>query len=225
MAIQRAQALDPELLAYLSAHAAPEPDEVQQRLIAATEERTGYDAKMQIGVDQGIWFEILTRAMRVRSALEIGTFTGYSALAIARGLGTEGELLCCDVSETWTDIAREHWELAGVADRIELQIGPALETLAGLEPQRRFDLVFIDADKPNYINYLEAVLPHLSAHGVVLVDNTLWSRRVLDPIDHSSDPDHDTVALRAFNDAVTADQRLRSVILPIGDGVTMIQLR
>lgn len=225
MAIQRAQALDPELIAYLAAHAAPEPDAVQQRLMTATEQLTGHDAKMQIGVDQGIWFEMLTRSMRVRSALEIGTFTGYSALAIARGLGPEGTLLCCDVSETWTDIAREHWELAGLADRIELRIGPALDTLAGLDPEQMFDLVFIDADKPNYIGYLEAVLPHLTSHGVVLVDNTLWSRRVLEQPGTGREIDTDTTALRAFNDAVTADDRLRSVIVPIGDGVTMIQLR
>jgi caffeoyl-CoA O-methyltransferase len=225
MAIQRAQALDPELIAYLAAHVAPGPDAVQQRLIDATEQRTGHDAKMQIGADQAVWFEILTRAMGVRSALEIGTFTGYSALAIARGLGPEGTLLCCDVSETWTEIAREHWELAGLADRIELRIGPALDTLAGLDPEQIFDLVFIDADKPNYLSYLEAVLPHLTPHGVVLVDNTLWSRRVLEHPESGRETDSDTIALRAFNDAVTADDRLRSVIVPIGDGVTMIQLR
>lgn len=221
MAIDRAQALDAELLAYLAAHAAPGPDAVQQQLTAATEARTGSDAKMQIGADQAVWFEMLTRALRVERALEIGTFTGYSALAIARGLGPEGRLICCDVSAEWTAIAREHWELAGVSERIELRIAPALDTLTALDASERFDLVFIDADKPNYIHYLEAVIPHLHAHSVVLVDNTLWSRRVLDV----SDLDRDTVALRAFNDAVTADARLRSVILPIGDGVTMIQLR
>lgn len=201
MAPPRPHALDADLLAYLAGHTAPTPDEVQQRLIDATAERTGNAAVMQIGVDQGVWFEMLTRAMRVRRALEIGTFTGYSALAIARGLAPGGTLLCCDVNADWTALAREHWDLAGVGDR--------------------FDLVFIDADKPNYGNYLAAVLPRLQPHGVVLVDNTLWSRRVMDPgID-----DTDTVAMRAFNDAVTADERLRSVIVPVGDGVTMIQWR
>lgn len=221
MAPPRPHALDADLLAYLAAHAAPTPDEVQQRLIDATAERTGNAAVMQIGVDQGVWFEMLTRAMRVHRALEIGTFTGYSALAIARGLAPGGTLLCCDVNADWTALAREHWDLAGVGDRIELRIGPALDTLASLADDDRFDLVFIDADKPNYGNYLAAVLPRLHPHGVVLVDNTLWSRRVMDPtID-----DADTVAMRAFNDAVTADERLRSVIVPVGDGVTMIQWR
>lgn len=221
MAADRPRALDAELTGYLDRHAAPGPDAVQQRLIDATRDRTGWAAVMQIGVDQGLLFELLTRAMRVERALEIGTFTGYSALAIARGLAPGGTLLCCDVNADWTALGREHWDLAGVGDRIELRLGPALDTLAGLHPDDRFDLVFIDADKPNYGNYLQAVLPRLSPHGVVLVDNTLWSRRVLDDrVD-----DADTLAMRAFNDAVTADERLRSVIVPVGDGVTMIQWR
>jgi caffeoyl-CoA O-methyltransferase len=221
MAISRAQALDDELIGYLGTHAAPGPDAVQQRLMQATEAHTGTAAKMQIGHDQAVLFEILTRALRVGNALEIGTFTGYSSLAIARGLEADGHLLCCDVDAAWTDIAKEHWEQAGLSDRIELRLGPALETIAGFPRDQRFDLVFIDADKPNYLNYLNAVIPHLDPRGVVLVDNTLWSRRVMD----SSETDPDTVALQQFNDAVATDQRLRSVILPIGDGVTMIQLR
>jgi caffeoyl-CoA O-methyltransferase len=221
MAISRAQALDDQLIAYLGAHAAPGPDAVQQRVIEATEAQTGTAAKMQIGHDQAVMFEILTRALRVTNALEIGTFTGYSSLAIARGLGPGGHLLCCDLDAKWTDIAKEHWEKAGLSHQIELRLGPALETIAALPADQRFDLVFIDADKPNYLRYLHAVIPHLSPHGMVLVDNTLWSRRVMD----DNETDLETVALQQFNDAVTADNRLRSVILPIGDGVTMIQLR
>lgn len=221
MAGDRPQALDPELLGYLAQHARPEPDEIQRRLIDATHERTGRASIMQIGNDQAIWFEMLTRAIGVTHALEIGTFTGYSALAIARGLAPGGRLICCDVSEEWTSIAREHWDLAGVGDRVELHIGPALETLASLDADLRFDLVFIDADKPNYPNYLAAVLERLTPTGIVLVDNTLWSRRVLD----ARVDDVDTVAMRSFNDSVSANERLASVILPIGDGVTMIQRR
>jgi caffeoyl-CoA O-methyltransferase len=221
VATDRPQALDADLLRYLAAHTSPVPDAVQRRLIDATHERTGRAAVMQIGIDQGVFFELLMRAMRVQRALEIGTFTGYSALSIARGLAPGGTLLCCDVNAEWTALARQHWDLAGVGDRIELRLGPALETLAALDPDDRFEVVFIDADKPNYGNYLAAVLPRLAPHGVVLVDNTLWSRRVLDPtID-----DADTVAMRTFNDAVAADDRLRSVIVPVGDGVTMIQWR
>jgi caffeoyl-CoA O-methyltransferase len=221
MAGDRPQALDAELLGYLAEHARPEPDEVQQKLIATTQQRTGGASVMQIGNDQAVWFEMLTRAIGARHALEIGTFTGYSALAIARGLAPQGRLICCDVSAEWTSIAQEHWALAGVDDRIELRLGPALDTLATLDPSLRFDLVFIDADKPNYPNYLDAVLDRLTPHGVVLVDNTLWSRRVLDP----TVDDVDTVAMRTFNDRVTRDERLMSVIVPIGDGVTMIQRR
>lgn len=188
--------------------------------MAATVERTGGSARMQIGGDQGTMMEMLARSMGVRTAIEIGTFTGYSAMSIARGMGAQGRLICCDVSEAWTDIAREHWQLAGVDDRIELRIGPALDTIAALPPDLRFDLVFIDADKPNYANYFQALVPRMQPAGLMLVDNTLWSGEVLD----ESSTDTMTVALRAFNDLVIADDRVHCVILPIGDGVTMIQL-
>lgn len=187
--------------------------------MAATAERTGGAAIMQIGGDQGTVFEMLTRAMQVHDAIEIGTFTGYSALSIARGMQPGGRLICCDVSEEWTAIAREHWQLAGVADRIDLRIGPALQTIADLPDDLQFDLVFIDADKPNYANYFDALVPRLRPTGLMLVDNTLWSGQVVDDTAN----DELTVALRAFNDKVVADPRVRCVILPLGDGVTMIQ--
>jgi caffeoyl-CoA O-methyltransferase len=214
----RSHVVDPQLAEYIAAHSTS-PDSVQRMLMAATEEHTGGHARMQIGGDQGTLFELFTLAIGARTAIEIGTFTGYSALSIARGLGPEGRLICCDVSEEWTAIAREHWELAGVADRIDLRIAPALDTLAALPTDLRFDLAFIDADKPNYIHYYEALLPRMHPNGVILVDNTLWSLAVLD--DQSTD--RDTVALRAFNQRIAADDRVRCVILPIGDGVTMIQ--
>jgi caffeoyl-CoA O-methyltransferase len=214
----RSHVVDPQLAEYIAAHSTS-PDAVQRRLMAATEEHTGGHARMQIGGDQGTLFELFTLAIGARTAIEIGTFTGYSALSIARGLGPEGRLICCDVSEEWTAIAREHWELAGVADRIDLRIAPALDTLAALPDDLRFDLAFIDADKPNYIHYYEALLPRMHPNGVILVDNTLWSLAVLD----EQSTDRDTVALRAFNQRIAADDRVRCVILPIGDGVTMIQ--
>jgi caffeoyl-CoA O-methyltransferase len=216
----RADVIDDELSAYIAAHSS-KPDEVQRRLMNVTEERTGRAARMQIGNDQGTYFEMLTRAMGVTSAIEIGTFTGYSSLSIARGLAPGGRLICCDVSEEWTAIAREHWELAGVSDRIDLRIGPATDTIAALPADLRFDLAFIDADKTNYSNYYEALLPRMNEGAVMLVDNTLWSRRVLDP----SVTDDDTAALKAFNDTVANDARVRCVITPIGDGVTIIQKR
>jgi caffeoyl-CoA O-methyltransferase len=218
MASRHALVVEPELADYIAAHSTP-PDEVQRHLISVTDERTGTAARMQIGNDQGCFFEMLVRAMGARDAIEVGTFTGYSALSIARGLGPGGRLICCDVSEEWTAIAREHWELAGVADRIDLRIGPALDTLAALPADHRFDVAFIDADKPNYIAYYEAVLPRMKPTGVILVDNTLWSRRVLEP----TDTERETVAMRAFNRLVADDPRVRVVILAMGDGVTMIQ--
>jgi len=220
MPVSRSDVVDSELAAYIAAHSTA-PDDVQRRLMTATEERTGGAARMQIGGDQGTLFEIITSAISARTAIEIGTFTGYSALSIARGLGAEGRLICCDVSEEWTDIAREHWQLAGVADRIDLRIGPALDTLAELPADQLFDLAFIDADKSNYIHYFEALLPRIRPNGIILVDNTLWSRQVLDP----DATERDTIALRAFNQAVAADPRVRCTIIPMGDGVTIIQPR
>jgi caffeoyl-CoA O-methyltransferase len=141
-------------------------------------------------------------------------------LSIARGLQPDGRLICCDVSEEWTAIAREHWREAGVDDRIDLRIGPALQTIAALPDDLRFDVVFIDADKPNYVNYFHALVPRLEPWGLMLVDNTLWSGRVLD----DTATDDNSVALRAFNDVVVADPRVTCVVLPVGDGITMIQL-
>ena len=211
-----------EIADYIGAHSTP-PDAIQQSLMDVTEEVTGGAAGMQIGGDQGTFLEIITRAIGARTALEVGTFTGYSALSIARGLGDHGRLICCDVSDEWTDIGRRHWEMAGVAERIDLRLAPALETLASMADDVRFDLAFIDADKTNYLNYYEAILPRMNSRGVILVDNTLWSGRVV--AGQGSEDDHDLAALRVFNDHVAADERVRCALLSIGDGVTMIQLR
>ncbi|MCE9620909.1 MAG: class I SAM-dependent methyltransferase [Actinomycetia bacterium] len=218
MPASRADVVDQELADYISAHSTM-PDAVQRQLMTATEERTGGASRMQIGGDQGTFFEIFASSIGARNAIEIGTFTGYSALSLARGIGPTGRLICCDVSEEWTAIAREHWQLAGVADRIDLRIAPALETIAALPAGTQFDLAFIDADKTNYASYFEALLPLMRTGAVILVDNTLWSRRVLDP----KEQDADTAALGAFNKLVAADARVRCVIIPMGDGVTLIQ--
>ncbi len=218
MPASRTHIVDPSLAGYISAHSA-QPDSVQRQLMDATEARTGGAAGMQIGGDQGTFFEILANTMGARNAIEIGTFTGYSALSIVRGMGPEGRLICCDVSEEWTAIAREHWALAGVTDRIDLRIAPALETLATLPADLRFDLAFIDADKTNYAKYYEALLPRMRKGGTILVDNTLWSLRVV----NDDAQDRDTVALRDFNSMLAVDPRVRCVILTVGDGVTMIQ--
>jgi caffeoyl-CoA O-methyltransferase len=204
---------------YLVAHAPP-LDEVQQDLIAETEALGGI-SMMQIAPEQGAFMTLLTRLIGARNAIEVGTFTGYSAISIARGLPDDGTLLCCDVNEEWTAIARKYWKRAGVDDKIELRIAPAIETLRSLPAGERFDLAFIDADKPSYPNYYEEVLARLRRNGVILVDNTLWGGAVAD----AKATDDNTKAIRAFNDAVAADDRVESTILTVGDGLTLIRKR
>jgi caffeoyl-CoA O-methyltransferase len=204
---------------YLVAHAPP-LDDVQRDLIAETEALGGI-SMMQIAPEQGAFMTLLTRLIGARRAIEVGTFTGYSAISIARGLSDDGTLLCCDVNEEWTAIARKYWERAGVDDKIELRIAPAIETLRSLSAGEQFDLAFIDADKPNYPHYYEEVLARLRRNGVILVDNTLWGGAVAD----SKATDDNTKAIRAFNDAVAADDRVESTILTVGDGLTLIRKR
>ena len=218
--MSRNAVVDADLSAYVRDLAA-RPTDVQLALIEATSEATGSAAVMQIGIDQGAFMSILTSLLRPKFALEIGTFTGYSALAIASALPDGGRLLCCDVSEEWTAIARTHWDMAGVSDRIDLRIAPAIETLGSLPADQAIDLAFIDADKTGYLAYYKEILPRLSPTGVILVDNTLWSGQVLD----AQADDASTLALREFNKYVAGDQRCESVILTIGDGVTMIRRR
>ncbi len=217
----RSSYIDDNVGDYAEAHSA-QPDDIQRDLIAATAE-LGRAAGMQIGPEQGAFMAILTAVLQPRFVVEIGTFTGYSSLAVARSLPDGGRLLCCDVSEEWTDIARTHWERAGVSDRIDLVIAPAIETLSSLPEGQQIDLAFIDADKTSYLDYYEAIVPRLSERGVILIDNTLWSGRVAEP--PSQDDDDNTVALRALNDHVHADPRTEAVQLTIGDGVTMVRRR
>ena len=207
----------PEVSAYVGARAA-QPDRVLSDLIERTRAETGGAATMQVSASQGALLTLLTRVTGARRALELGTFTGYSSICIARGLADGGSLLCCDVSEEYTAIAREAWAEAGLTDRIELRIGPALDTLEGLAGTEPFDLAFIDADKPNYPHYYEAVLQLLRPGGLLMVDNTLWSGEVVRP----ADPGSTTAVIQAFNDRIATDDRVDSVILPISDGLTLI---
>ena len=211
--------LDEALHHYVVSHSAA-PDDIQTSLIETTA-ALGPLAFMQVAPDQGAFLSLVVGAVRPFFAVEVGTFTGYSSLAIARALPEGGRLLCCDVSEEWTTVARRHWEAAGVADRIDLVVGPAADTLAGLPAEARVDFAFIDADKGGYLNYYEALVPRLSPHGLIAVDNVLWSGRVVDP----DAEDADTVAIRAFNDHVAADPRVEAVMLSVGDGVTLIGRR
>lgn len=213
--------LRPDIASYIAAHTAS-PDPALSRLIARTKDATGDAAIMQVSADQGALLTLLTALAGTRRALEIGTFTGYSSICIARGLQPDGHLLCCDVSEEYTSIARQAWTDAGVDDRIELRIAPALETLEALPTDAVFDLVFIDADKGNYLRYFEVVLPHVRAGGLIMADNTLWSGDVT-----ASDVEAGSTlaVIQRFNDAVAADHRVESYILPVADGLTLIRKR
>ena len=210
--------LTPEIHEYVVAHGTP-PDAVQQALIDETAELPM--AMMQISPEQGAFMTLFTRAVGAKQAVEVGTFTGYSALAIARGLPDDGHLLCCDVSEEWTSIGRKAWAEAGVDQKIELVIAPAADTLRALNDEEYLDLAFIDADKPSYAVYYEEILRRLKPNGLILVDNTLWGGAIADP----KDTDESTVALRAFNDMVAADARVDTALLTLGDGLTLLRKR
>jgi caffeoyl-CoA O-methyltransferase len=204
---------------YAVAHGTP-PDAVQESLIAATAALGGI-SRMQIAPEQGAFMTLLARLVDTRFAVEVGTFTGYSSICIARGLAPGGRLLCCDVSEEWTSVARDHWAKAGVDDRIELVIGPAADTLRALPADPPIDFAFIDADKTGYRTYYDEIVQRLRPGGLVLVDNVLWSGNVVDDADQSDD----TVALRAVNDHIAADDRVDVVMLPIADGLTIARRR
>ncbi|MCU1369571.1 MAG: SAM-dependent methyltransferase [Ilumatobacteraceae bacterium] len=211
--------LDDRLNDYIVGHTEP-ADAVMVRLTERTE-ALGDIARMQVGPDQAAFLTMLTRFARVRMAVEVGTFTGTSALCIARGLADGGRLLCCDVSEDWTTIAREAWTEAGVDGRIDLRIAPGIETLSALPADPVIDLAFIDADKPSYVSYYDELVPRLRPGGWIVADNTLWSGAIVDP----EVTDANTEALRAYNDRAAADDRVTTVILALADGLTVSQKR
>jgi predicted O-methyltransferase YrrM len=208
-------AVGEELEGYAAEHSTPEPE-----LLAAVaaETRTSLSApEMMVGPLEGRFLEMLVHLSDARRVLEIGTFSGYSALSMAGALPAGGRIFTCEINPETAEVARRHFEASPWADRIELRVGPALDTIATLEGP--FDLVFVDAEKTEYHDYYEAVLPLLSERGVIAVDNVLWSGRVLDPSDDSDA----TRAIRAFNDHVAADERVVAVMLTIRDGVTLIR--
>ncbi|WP_059012710.1 O-methyltransferase [Streptomyces specialis] len=212
--------VNPALNDYLLAHCTP-ADDVLRDLAAETRGALPGQAGMQITQDEGMFLTLLVRLTGARLAVEVGTFTGYSSICIARGLSAGGRLLACDVSDEWTSVARRHWERAGVADRIDLRIAPAAETLRGLPREETIDFAFIDADKTGYPVYYEELVTRLRPGGVIVLDNTLRSGRVVDPA--AQDPAD--VAIRAINDTVAADERVESVLLPLRDGVTVVRKR
>lgn len=208
--------MDDAIHAYLVNVSVRETD-AMRALRAETATMSG--ARMQIGPEQGAFMGWLVGLMGARRCLEVGTFTGYSALCIAGAMPHDGRLLCCDVSEEFGAVARRHWARAGLADKIELRIGPGVETLAGLDGE--WDFAFIDADKPNYDAYYEHCLRLLRPGGVIAIDNVLWGGSVADP----AKTDESTVALRAINEKVGGDPRVDACMVPIGDGLTLARKR
>ncbi|WP_433389936.1 O-methyltransferase [Micromonospora sp. KLBMP9576] len=209
--------LTAELHAYLVAHGAP-PDELMRDLAEETRAALPRDAQMQVAPEQAAFLTFLTRLLGVRQAVEVGTFTGLSSLAIARGLAEGGRLTCFDISEEFTGIARRYWARAGVDDRVELRIGPAGDTLRELPHERYLDFAFIDADKVGYPVYWAELVPRMRPGGVIAVDNVLRGGRVIAP------QGADDRAIAAFNDEVLADVRVDAVMLPIADGLTLARV-
>lgn len=214
--------LDRPLYDYLLSVSLRESD-AMRRLRAETADLA--ESAMQIAPEQGQFMALLAELIGARTALEVGTFTGYSALCIAQALPADGRLVACDVSEDWTAIGRRYWAEVGVADKIDLRIAPALETLQALlgEDGRRdgFDMAFIDADKENYRGYYEACLELVRPGGLILIDNVLWGGSVID----SAKRDADTEAIRALNAALLEDDRVSLSLVPIGDGLTLCRVR
>jgi caffeoyl-CoA O-methyltransferase len=213
--------LTPPLADYVRVSSEP-PDAVVAELLAETAalaDRGDVPATFQIPPEQGSFMQLLTRALGVRRAVEIGTFTGLSALSVALGLPDDGRLICLDRSDEWTAIARRYWQRAGVADRIELRLGDAHETLRALPAEPIFDLAFVDADKTGYADYVDQLHPRMVVNGMVLLDNTLRDGRVLAP---ESDDDR---AIAALNQALAADPRWETVLLPMSDGLTLLRKR
>jgi predicted O-methyltransferase YrrM len=216
----RRYAMSERIEDYVAAQA--RESDAAQRLRAATAKLP--QAGMQIGPDQAAFLAVLVRSSGARRCIEIGTFTGYSALAIAAALPNDGRLVCCDISEEWTAIARKYWSSAGVSGRIDLRIAPALDTLKTMLARGEaghYDFAFIDADKSGYDAYYETCLKLLKPGGLVVLDNMLWSGRVADPDHHDADTD----AIRALNAKIRADNRVDAALLTIGDGVMLARKR
>ncbi|GLX23976.1 MULTISPECIES: O-methyltransferase [Streptomyces] len=208
-----------ELYQYVLAHNPP-LDEIQRGLVRTTWEKFPESAGMQSAEEQGPLLAFLVRLTGARHIVEIGTFTGFSALSMARALPADGRLIACDVSEEWTAYGREAWAAAGVADRIDLRIAPALDTLRAMPAEPHIDMAYVDADKENQILYWEELVPRLRPGGLIVTDNTLYHGTVLD-----ESPQSRGASVRAFNEHAKADPRMDSVLLAISDGLTLSRKR
>ncbi len=210
------ESITPELHTYIVDHSDP-VDPVLGDLAEETARLFPDRKGMQISPEQGAFTTLLTRIHGARDVVEIGTFTGYSSICFARGLPEDGTLLALDINEEWTSVARRYWERAGVAERITLRIGPALESLRELPTEPRFDIAFIDADKEGYVDYWQELVPRIRPGGLLLADNTLSHGRVVDPDNTSAS----VQGIRDFNSLLVSDERVNQVLLPIGDGLTL----
>ncbi|MER5868949.1 O-methyltransferase [Streptomyces sp. NPDC002044] len=208
-----------DLYGYMLAHNPP-LDAVQRGLVATTYEKFPDVAGMQSAEEQGPLLAFLVRLTGARHIVEIGTFTGFSALSMAQALPADGRIIACDVSEEWTRYGREAWEAAGVADRIDLRIAPALDTLRAMPEDEHIDLAYVDADKQSQIAYWEELVPRLRPGGLIVTDNTLYHGTVLDESATGA-----AAGVRAYNDHVAADPRMDSVLLAISDGLTLSRKR
>jgi caffeoyl-CoA O-methyltransferase len=215
-------ALNPRLFRYLCKSRSVLPGDRVLEALRKETEALGEIAMMQIGRDQGAFMTMLVAAIGARDAIEIGTFTGYSSICIARGLPAGGRLLCLDVSDEWTAMARKYWARAGLQRKIELRLGPAVESMERLERGRKFDFAFIDADKTGYDAYYELVLPRMRRNGLILFDNMLWGGRLgkKGRIKHPGGR-----AIDALNRKLARDSRVESTLLSIGDGVMMCRVK
>ena len=206
--------VSPQILDYVISHSSP-PDAVLSELRKETARRFPDWTVLQIGTEQGTFMTLLSQLIAPRRAVEIGTFTGYYSICLARGLAPGGSLLCCDINADWTSLAREYWQKAGLAGRIELRLGPAAGTLRSLPADASLDLAFIDADKTGYATYWDEIVPRTRPGGIILVDNTFLHGRIFD-----RDPDPDARAVRDFNEHALADDRVELAMLSVGDGLT-----
>jgi caffeoyl-CoA O-methyltransferase len=212
--------VDPAVSDYLLTHCTP-PDALLRELAAETARAFPGPAGMQVSHDEGELLTMLTRLVGARRAVEVGVFTGYSSICMARGMPADGHLLACDVSEQWTSVARRYWKRAGLEERIELRLGPALDTLRTLPDEPVLDLAFIDADKGNYPLYYSELVSRLRPGGLLILDNVLMGGEVLDP----AVADGSVAAVRRTNEIIVGDDRVESVMLPVRDGVTLVRKR
>jgi caffeoyl-CoA O-methyltransferase len=215
--MEKAAGIDPAVSAYLARHRSPDDPllrELREETLAL-----GKISGMQVAAGQGQFLATLIASTGASRVLEVGTFTGYSSICMAKELPEDGKLICFDVSEEYTAVARRYWEKAGLADRIELRLGPALETLAALPEGEWVDFAFVDADKVNYWNYVQEIIPRMRRNGLIVVDNVLWAGAVVKPDDQRET----TVSIRQFNERIVADARVDNLIVAIGDGLNILR--